>query len=95
MICGNKPVCFVFKKYADEYVGCDIVNSSENCVDIICKTNDIPQPTSSYDTIISTQTIEHVQDHQGLVNEAYRLLKPGGYFILSGPMCWPLHEETI
>ena len=40
----------------------------------------------------STQTIEHVEDHQGLVNEAYRLIKPGGYFILSGPFNWPIHE---
>jgi len=28
-----------------------------------------------------------------LVDEAYRLLKNGGYFILSGPLYWPLHEE--
>jgi len=27
------------------------------------------------------------------VNEAFRILKPGGYFIISGPMYWPLHEE--
>src|SRR5674476_384850 len=53
----------------------------------------IPLENSSFDTVFSTQTIEHVGDHQGLVNEAYRLLKPGGYFIVSGPMYWHLHEE--
>lgn len=47
----------------------------------------------SFDTVISTQTIEHVEDHQGLVNEAYRILKKGGVFIVSGPLYWHLYEE--
>lgn len=91
--CGNKPYLDVVTPYITDYIGCDIVQSSKNCVDILSPANNIPLQNETFDTVISTQTIEHVEDHQGLVNEAYRLLVPGGAFILSGPMYWPLHEE--
>jgi len=91
--CGNKPYKNQIGNKVTEYVGCDIIQSSENCVDVLCEATHIPLPDESFDTVISTQTIEHVADHQALVNEAARLLKSGGYFIVSGPMYWPLHEE--
>lgn len=91
--CGNKPYQPVIKDQIDEYIGSDIVQSSESKVDIISPATTIPLPDATFDTVMSTQTIEHVAEHQLLVNEAYRLLKPGGYFVLSGPLYWPLHEE--
>lgn len=91
--CGNKPYEQLFENKITEYVGCDIIQSSLNKVDVLCAANEIPLPDVAFDTVFSTQTIEHVEDHQGLVNEAFRLIKPGGYFILSGPMYWYLHEQ--
>jgi len=91
--CGNKPYEVLFEGLISKYVGCDIVQSNLNKVDILSPANNIPLENETFDTIFSTQTIEHVEDHQGLVNEAYRLLKPGGFIIISGPMYWPLHEE--
>ncbi|HJP62725.1 MAG TPA: class I SAM-dependent methyltransferase [Mucilaginibacter sp.] len=91
--CGNKPYYQIVSPLIDEYIGCDIIQSSDQRVDILCPANYIPLPDETFDTVISTQTIEHVEDHQGLLNEAFRLLKPQGHLILSGPMYWPLHEE--
>lgn len=91
--CGNKPYEHKFVGKIKKYVGVDIIQSSDNKVDYLCPANNIPLQNDSFDTVISTQTIEHVEDHQGLVNEAYRLLKTEGLFILSGPLYWPLHEE--
>jgi SAM-dependent methyltransferase len=91
--CGNKPYEIWTTGKITEYVGCDVVQSSSNKVDVMCEANNIPLENNSFDTVLSTQVIEHVEDHQGLVNEAYRLLKQDGYFILSGPMYWNLHEE--
>lgn len=91
--CGNKPYASIINNKVDKYLGCDIVQSSDNCVDLICEATSIPLPSESFDTVLSTQTIEHVANYQDLVNEAYRLLKNDGYFIVSGPMYWPLHEE--
>lgn len=91
--CGNKPYEQIFEGLINKYTGCDIIQSNLNKVDVLSPANNIPLEDNDYDTIISTQTIEHVEDHQGLVNEAYRLLKPNCYFILSGPFNWQLHEE--
>ncbi|WP_289663016.1 class I SAM-dependent methyltransferase [Flavobacterium panacagri] len=91
--CGNKPYEKKISKVVSKYVGCDIVQSNLNKVDVICSADAIPLDDNSFDTIISTQTIEHVGNYQGLVDEAFRILKPGGYFILSGPFNWQLHEE--
>ncbi|MDZ4668153.1 MAG: class I SAM-dependent methyltransferase [bacterium] len=91
--CGNKPYEIMLKPYINEHLGCDIVQSSNNKVDVICEATMIPIKDAAFDTIISTQTIEHIGDFQTMVNEAYRLLKPGGHFIVSGPMYWPIHEE--
>jgi SAM-dependent methyltransferase len=91
--CGNKPYEVYLSPAVTKYVGCDIVQSSKECVEIICDAGSIPLEDSIFETVLSTQTIEHVENHQGLVNEAFRLLKNGGHFIVSGPLYWPLHEE--
>lgn len=91
--CGNKPYASLFSSAVTRYVGVDIEQSHLQKVDIICPATAIPLPDNSFDTVLCTQTIEHVFDHQKLLSEAYRLLRPGGHLILSGPFYWPLHEE--
>lgn len=91
--CGNKPYEGMFKDHITEHVGCDVVQSDQNKVDIVCPATAIPLPDESFDTVLCTQVIEHVADHQSMLAEAFRLLRKGGTLILSGPMYWPLHEE--
>ena len=91
--CGNKPYEYLFSEHSTEYVGCDIVQSDLNKVDILSPANNIPLGNDTFDTVFSTQTIEHVEDYQGLLDEAYRILKQDCYLILSGPFNWQLHEE--
>jgi SAM-dependent methyltransferase len=91
--CGNKPYETVFRPSVKTYVGCDIAQSSLRRVDLICDATAIPLPDESVDTVLSTQTLEHVADHRALLIEAFRLLRPGGVLILSAPMYWCLHEE--
>ena len=45
----------------------------------------LPLGNESADLFISLETIEHIQDDNGLVKEVYRVLKPGGRFICSTP----------
>ena len=93
--CGNKPYKIFFENKIESYTGCDIIQSDRNEVDIICPATDIPLPDNCKDTVFTTQVIEHVADHQKLLSEAYRILKPGGYIILSGPMYWEHHEQPF
>ena len=89
--CGNKPYQPLFDKAAS-YYGCDVIQSSEHNVDLLCLSTDIPLPDESFETVFSTQVLEHVEDHLAMLKEAYRLLKPGGKVIVSAPMVWEHHE---
>jgi SAM-dependent methyltransferase len=47
---------------------------------------------SSFDTVVSTQVLEHVPDPRATVEEFYRVLRPGGMLILSAPHLSMVHE---
>ncbi len=90
--CGNKPYQRLFS-CVTRYIGCDMVQSSQNKVDVITVATELPFSSESFDSVLCTQVIEHVEDPEALYFEACRVLKPGGHLILSGPMYWHLHEE--
>lgn len=90
--CGNKPYRKWMLEKGCTLTGCDIEQSSEKLVDIICPATNIPLPDASFDTVFSSQVLEHVADHGKMLDECCRLLKPGGYLILSAPMTWEHHE---
>lgn len=45
----------------------------------------LPYPDESFDTVVCTETIEHVVDVDCLVSEARRVLKPTGSLLLTTP----------
>jgi len=91
--CGNKPFEQIFEGRISQHIGCDVVQSSDSRVDIICPATQLPFADASYETALITQVIEHVADHQAMLRETFRVLQSNGVLILSGPMYWPLHEE--
>jgi SAM-dependent methyltransferase len=91
--CGNKPYSEWIDKVCAVYIGVDIIQSSENKVDVICDATQITLLDSTFDTVFSSQAVEHIAEHEKVFKEAFRLLRPGGHFIVSAPMYWPLHEE--
>lgn len=52
-----------------------------------------PFPTEMFEVVICAQCYEHVSDARHLSDEVYRLLKPGGVCIFSGPNRLALVEE--
>ena len=93
--CGNEPYRKLFAGRVREHVGCDLVQSSDGRANVLCPATELPFHGGSFDTVLITQVIEHVADHQAMLSEAFRVLRPGGALILSGPMYWPLHEEPF
>jgi len=45
----------------------------------------IPCATQSFDVVVSFETIEHHDQHEGMMQEIKRVLKPGGLLIISSP----------
>lgn len=46
---------------------------------------DLPFGDESFDCIVSFETLEHLEDHDGLMKEFRRVLKPGGFLMVSSP----------
>lgn len=88
--CGNKPYADLFKDCY--YQGVDYTNE-DSSPDIVADATDIPIDSGAVSIVFCSQVIEHVPEPQAVVDECYRLLKPGGYLIITGPFYWPLHEE--
>ena len=46
---------------------------------------DLPFAADSFDCVVSFETLEHLEDHDGLLSEFRRVLRPGGFLLLSSP----------
>jgi len=53
----------------------------------------LPFGDESFDTVFSSQVLEHVPEPAQMVGEIGRVLRPGGHLILSAPHIWGVHEE--
>jgi SAM-dependent methyltransferase len=91
--CGGQPYKALFSPRTTRYIGADVAAAKDIHLDIEMTPGEpVPLADASIDTIISTQTLEHVYDFQLYVRECHRLLKPGGILILTVPMQWRVHE---
>ncbi len=91
--CGNKPYESLYTPVTEKQTGCDAIQSSDNRVDVICLATDLSFGNNTFDSILCSQVLEHVYDHKKMMEEAFRVLKPGGSMVLSVPFAWELHEE--
>jgi len=89
--CGSKPYKDTYFSAATSYVGVDYA-SEKSRPDIIASALSLPLDNESFDTVVSTELLEHVPDPLRALREMHRVLKPGGHLILSTPMYWPRHE---
>jgi SAM-dependent methyltransferase len=59
----------------------------------------LPFPDGYFDTVICSEVLEHIPDQKSAVQEAIRVLKPGGDLVVSVPrylperICWALSEN--
>ncbi len=53
----------------------------------------LPVADATFDTVLCTQVIEHVEEPLVLLREAWRVLKPGGRLLLTAPQYNGLHGE--
>jgi SAM-dependent methyltransferase len=100
--CGQKPYALIFGK--SEYVGIDFNNYSLK-KDAPSEAPDfyfskkyledflLPFEKESFDHVVSFQVLEHHRKPEIMISEMERVLRPGGYILLSFPFIYALHEQ--
>lgn len=73
---STRPLCTA----AASYVGIDVRPGPG--VDIVARATDYSGP-SSYDVVITTETLEHDPDPEATIQAAWRMLRPGGVLLLT------------
>lgn len=78
------------KKGYKNFTGADIDNYLHNTEGIDMKVVDVcmsplPWPDASFDVVLSFETFEHLENPYHVAREMQRVLKPGGFLIVSMP----------
>lgn len=92
--CGKKPYVGLFAPYVTSYIGVDVASTMHGLemVDAVASSLTLPFAAAAFDTILTTEVIEHVPEPSQMLSEICRVLRPGGVLILSAPFHEPLHE---
>lgn len=101
----------IIAKQASRYVAIDKfateIHQPKDAPEIEFMNMDVPPLTgledNSFDFVVSFQVIEHIKKDKALVKEVYRILKPGGKYIVSTPNIktsltrnpWHIREYTV
>jgi SAM-dependent methyltransferase len=99
--CGGKPYRGLFEDRVAAYVGLDYppthlaVEDVHHVAvaDVYGDGARLPIRSDAVDTVLCTQTLEHVSEPWVVMDEIARVLRPDGHLILTAPMAWGLHGE--
>jgi len=88
--CGNMPYRSVIEPHVGTYLGVDLEMNpkADHHIGFDSKTT---LPDNYCDIILSNQVLEHVDTPSGYLQEALRILKPGGSIILTTHGYWYYH----
>lgn len=95
--CGNQPYC-PYLPYVHQYVGLDYPPTQASMEvrvqpEVYGNARDLPFADASFDGILCSQVLEHVDRPEDVIGELGRVLKPGGTGLISVPFFYNLHME--
>jgi SAM-dependent methyltransferase len=94
---GSKSSAMSYNRFLKRAKGSKVtytdLEASGNDVIKIDLENKIKIENEIYDTITCFNTLEHIYNYEQAVNEAYRILKPGGVFVGGTPFLVGYHPD--
>lgn len=84
--CANSP----YSKYFTNRIGFDIAEGPG--VDVVGDAHMLPFPDETFETVFSTEVLEHLHTPEKAIAEMKRVLKPGGRVILTTRFVFPIHD---
>lgn len=93
--CGAKPYEKIIAPFVQSYTGSDRPSPFNPAakVDLAGTADKLPVEDESFDTVISTATLEHLHDPNDALRESYRVLKKRGFAVYTVPFFWHVHGE--
>lgn len=93
--CGAKPYESLFLNVS-KYIGTDIENESHDhsneSIDVFYDGTTLPFENESFDSIFSSEVLEHVPNLENSLKELNRVLKKDGQILITVPFSFPEHE---
>ena len=88
---GSAKYKQIIKEKTGEYLAFDMFSGPN--IDVVGDASNTLFPEENFDTIISTQLLEHVERPWLVIKEIRRILKRGGVCILTAPFINPSHND--
>lgn len=88
--CGSKPYKSLFP--ATEYTGVEIAGGNKNA-DCYYDGKQFPFQDGEFDSVLTSEVLEHVFNPGVFMSEINRVLKEGGVLLLTVPFVWDEHEQ--
>jgi len=94
--CGSKPYQTLFSNVRN-YIGVDIEDEGQHDhkneeIDYYYDGKSIPFDNETFDSILTSEVLEHVPDVDETLKELTRVLKPNGKILITVPFTWQEHE---
>lgn len=88
---ANKRGVFNIEKYNFnvKYANIDAITNP----DYLCDISSVPVEDCSFDCVILSEVIEHLQDPVKVLEEAFRVLKQGGILLMITPFMFHVHAD--
>lgn len=94
--CGSKPFAPIFAGRVSRYWGSDLAASrylGGDRPDAFASAEAQPFKSSTFDTVVGLSMLTYLPEPGRMIDEAHRVLRPGGTLILEFTQMVPLHDE--
>jgi SAM-dependent methyltransferase len=85
LVISHAPNALGIETAADKLADCFALHPELNAKVLAVSAESMPFPTGHFDVVIVNEVLEHIPDQDAALREIYRVLKPGGKFLLFCP----------